>query len=147
MEAPPSTGSPDSFFPAPSPKFTEDLLRYKAKRQETWYGNTDPSKRRIVGTDGEPRTIDVRTLRWRPSSGRVASKEEIENWRLEAQAQEARHTTVKTAAKASEPTKADTRNVPQDRWGEQEDCAELSKEVAEPSRKLSDAPLESQVSS
>ena len=144
MEAPPSTGSPDSFFPAPSPKFTEDLLQYKAKRQETWYGNSDPSKRRIVGTDGEPRTIDVRTLRWRPSSGRAASKEEIENWRLEAQ--EARHTTVKTAAKASDPTKADPRNVPQDRCDEQEDCTELSKEVAEPSRKLPDAPSESQTS-
>ena len=147
MEKPPFTGPPDSFFPIPSPEFTEDLQRYQAKRQETWYNSTEPSKRRVVGTDGETRLVDVRTLtscwhqRWRQTTSRAASKEELESWRLAAQ-EERLKTSKPTEADTSKPTKAATQNVPQDcSIEEKEVCA---KEVAEPSQNLLDAPSASQ---
>ena len=145
MEEPPSTGPPDSFFLAPSPKFTEDLRKYQEKRGSTWYDSTQPSKRRVVDSDEATGVVDVQTLTFCWHQRRFQT---TRSWLTREEAAQAEQRTSKpTEAETSTPTKADPRNVPQDRCDEQEDCTELSKEVAEPSRKLSEAPSESQISS
>ena len=96
----------------PSPKFKEDLKRYQAKRLETWCNNTVLTKRKIVGTDGKTRVVQVRTVEledtaWYRTTSRIIVEGKQERPKLAKQEE-------RSATPTSKSTGAVTRNVPQD---------------------------------
>jgi len=131
-------GPPDRSYPVPSSKFTEDLRKYQKKRGATWYDSTQPSKRRVVVSEEATGVVDAQTLTFCWYQRRFQSTRDWHPHEAHEEAVQAKQRTPESAEdETSTPTKADTQNVP-------EDCAELIKEVAKPSRKLSDAHLADQ---
>jgi len=91
----------------PSTKFKEDLKRYQARRLETWCNNTVLTKRKIVGTDGKTRVVQVRTV-------------ELED----------------TASRLQRDRSRDTERTARLQRRRRKSFAEIDKELAEPSRKF-----------
>ena len=136
MEKPPIPGPPDSCYPVPSSKFTEDLRNYQKKRGATWYDSTQPSKPRVVDSDGATGVVDVQTLTFCWYQRRFQSTSDWHPHEAREEASQAKQRTPESAEdETSIPTKAATQNVPQDKAR-----AEISTAVAEPSQNSLDSP-------